>query len=127
MLPLMATVYTMTLDNAHLTGLLPFFSGFITTLWHAADIDRFPSDVDKLAEMSGGKPQMMCVYLHDFGNGKPVSFDLMRRQLNVAEQLLRDGKVFGCLITGQCLMDLPLESVRCFDEWLEERGGERFE
>lgn len=121
-LPLMATIYTMTLEDRNVHALLPCFMGFLTPLWHAADIERLPADVDKLADLSGGKPQLLCIYLHDFGNGKPVAHDLMRRQLEVAEGLIRDGRVFGCVVLGQCLMDLPLDSVRCFDQWLEERG-----
>lgn len=124
MVPLMATIYTMTLDDRNVQALLPHFAGYMTPLWHAADIKQLPADVDKLADLSGGKPQLLCIYLFDFGNGKPASFDLMRRQLEVAEQLIRDGKVFGSVVLGQCLMDLPLDAVRCFNEWLEERGDE---
>ena len=121
-LPLMGTVYTMTLDKPVLKEFLPYFAGYLTPLWHAADIAGLPADVDRLAGMSGGKPQLLCIYLYDFGNGVVVSYDLMRRQLEVAEDLLRAQKVFGVVVLGTCLMDLPWESNRCFSDWLKERG-----
>ena len=48
-LPFMGTIYTMTLDQPELAGLLPHFAGYLTPLWHAADIDGLPADVRRLA------------------------------------------------------------------------------
>ena len=121
-LPLMATMYTMSLDRPELPSLLPYFASFLTPLWHAADIDVFPKGVEKLSKMSGGKPQLLCIYLYDFGNGKVMSYELMRRQMDVVENLLREGKAFGAVILGTCMMDLDWDSNRCFIDWLAEKG-----
>lgn len=123
-LPLMCTVYTMTLKDDRLLALLPYFAAYMTPLWHAADIEGLPSDVDRLAELSGGKPQLLCIYLYDFGNGRHLSYQLMKRQLEVSAMLLKQGKVCGVVILGTCMMDLDWEATRCFYDWLEERAGE---
>jgi len=46
----------------------------------------------------------------------------MRRQLEVAESLLRDDRVFGVCILGTCMMDLEWEANRCFYTWLDRVG-----
>ena len=122
-LPLMATMYTMSLDRLEIPSLLPFFASYLTPLWHAAEIDGFTKDVERLSVMSGGKPQLLCIYLYDFGNKKLLSKDLMRRQLETVEGLIRGDKVMGSVILGTCMMDLQTEANACFYEWLAERGG----
>ena len=123
-LPLMGTIYTMSLDRPEIPALLPHFAGYLTPLWHAADIDGLEADVDRLADMSGGKPQLLCIYLWDFGNGKLLSYNLMQRQLDVLADLIRKDKVFGVVILGQCMMDLDWESNRCLYAWLDKHGDE---
>jgi hypothetical protein len=122
-LPLLGTVYTMSLDRPQLPQLLPYFAAFLTPLWHAAEIERFRADVSRLAEMSGGKPQLLCIYLHDFGNNRPLTHALMARQLEVATQLLTDQKAVGLVILGTCMMDLDWEANHCFSEWLATNGN----
>ena len=121
-LPLMATMYTMSLNEPEIPGLLPLFAGYLTPLWHPTDIDKLEAAVDQLADMSGGKPQLLCIYLWDCGNSKVMSYDLMQRQLDVAESLLHQDKVFGVVVLGQCMMDLDWDSCRCFYDWLDKVG-----
>ena len=123
-LPLLCTVYTMTLDDDRLPPLLPYFAAYLTPLWHAADIEALPGDVDRLAALSGGKPQLLCIYLYDCGNGRQLSYELMQRQLEVSKMLLRQGQVYGVVILGTCMMDLDWEANRCFYDWLEQEGDE---
>jgi len=121
-LPLMGTVYEMSLEDERVWACLPYFAGFLSPLWHSADIDRFPGYVARIAELSGGKPQLACIYLFDFGNGQVLSYDQMQRQLDVAESLLREERVFGVCILGPCMMDLEWEANRCFYDWLDRVG-----
>ena len=121
-LPLMGTVYEMSLEDERVWACLPYFGGFLSPLWHAADIDRLPDYIARIAELSGGKPQLTCIYLFDFGNGRLLSYDQMQRQFDVAEGLLREEKVFGVCILGTCMMDLEWEANRCLYDWLERVG-----
>jgi len=123
-LPLMCTVYSMTLEDDRLLPLLPYFAAYMTPLWHAADIEALPAAVDRLAELSGGKPQLLCIYLYDFGNGQQLSYELMQRQLEVSRMLLSQGNIYGVVILGTCMMDLDWEANRCFYDWLEQKGDE---
>ncbi len=123
-LPLCGTMYTMSLERPEVPALLPYFAAYMTPLWHAADIEALPGDVDRLAALSGGKPQLLCIYLYDFGNGQQLSYELMQRQLDVSRMLLRQDKVYGVVILGTCMMDLDWEANRCFYDWLEENGDE---
>ncbi len=121
-LPLIATVYEMSLEDERLPPLLPYFAGFMNPLWHAANIEKQRGYADRLAELSGGKPLLLCIYLFDFGNSEKISYELMRRQLEVCEQMIRDRQVYGVVILGTCLMDLEWEANRALYDWLDERG-----
>jgi len=123
-LPFMGTVYEMSLEDERVWACLPYFAGFLSPLWHAADIDRYPGYVDRIAELSGGKPQLACIYLYDFGNGQVLSYTQMARQLEVAEQLLREERAMGVCILGTCMMDLDWEANRCLDDWLARVGDD---
>ena len=121
-LPLLGTLYEMSLEDERVWACLPYFAGFLSPLWHAADIDRFPGYVDRIAELSGGKPQLACMYLYDFGNSQLLSYAQMQRQLEVAEILLREERVMGVCILGTCMMDLEWEANRCLGDWLARVG-----
>ena len=126
-LPLMGTVYEMSLEDERVWACLPYFAGYLSPLWHAADIDRYPGYVARIAELSGGKPQLACIYLFDFGNGQVLTYAQMERQLVVAGDLLREEKVFGVCILGTCMMDQEWEANRCLDRWLEREGDRQWE
>lgn len=121
-LPLMGTVYEMSLEDERVWACLPYFAGFLSPLWHAADIDRLPGYVARIAELSGNKPQLACIYLFDFGNSQLLSYAQMQRQLDVAEGLLREERVVGVCILGTCMMDLEWEANRCLYDRLARVG-----
>jgi len=121
-LPLLGTVYEMSLEDRRLWACLPHFAGFLVPLWHAADIERFPEYVDRLAALSGGKPQLACLYLYDFGGGRALTYAQMERQLRVGEELLRAARICGLCILGTCLLDQDWEANRCLADWLEHTG-----
>ncbi|MEW6753971.1 MAG: hypothetical protein AB1505_23780 [Candidatus Latescibacterota bacterium] len=123
-LPLLGTVYEMSLEDERVWACLPYFAAFLSPLWHAADIDRFPGYVDRIAQLSGDKPQLACIYLYDFGGNQVLSHAQMERQLVVSEGLLREGRVCGVCILGTCLMDQQWEANRCLQEWLVRAGDE---
>ncbi len=119
-----ATVYTLSLEYPELPALLPYFAYFLVPLWHSDQIDAVPADVDRLADLSGGKPMLLCLYLYDFGNEKLVSRELMQRHLDLAERLVVEQKVTGLCMVGTCMMDLDWEANRCFYDWLERVGDQ---
>lgn len=126
-LPLGATIYTMSLDRPELAPVLPYFDRFLVPLWHADQIDEVPQALARLSDISGGKPMVLCLYVFDFGNGRPISADLMRRHLALAEDLLPEEQVAGLCVCGTCMMDLDWESNRVLYEWLERVGDQRID
>ncbi len=121
-LPLCGTTYTMSLDRPELPALLPYFAMLLVPLWHADQIETIPAALDRVSELSGGKPMLLCLYFWDFGNGRPIPRDLMLRHLEVGEMMLREKRVIGLEFTGTCLMDQDWEANHVFYEWLEEKG-----
>ena len=123
-LPLNATIYIQSLERPELPAMLPYFDELLVPLWYADKIDTVPAALDRLSELSGGKPMMLCLYVFDFGNGELTARDLMQRQLDVAEQMVLEERVTGLLICGTCMMDLDWESNHTLYEWLD-RVGDR--
>ena len=121
-LPLGGTVYTLSLDRPELPALLPYFAYMLVPLWHTDQIDTLPAALDRLSELSGGKPMLLCLYVYDFGNGRQIPRELMQRQLDLAEQLICEERVTGLAICGTCMMDLDWEANHCLYEWLERAG-----
>ncbi len=117
-----ATIYTMSVDRPELPPLLPYFAQYLVPLWHADRIDGVPAVLDHLADLSGEKPVLLCLYVYDFGNSKPIPRDLMQRHLDLAEELILEEKVAGMLICGTCMMDLDWEANACYYDWVESVG-----
>jgi hypothetical protein len=112
----------MSLDRPQLPGLLPYFDQYLVPLWHADQIDTVPDALLRLAVMTGGKPMILCLYVFDFGNDRPLPGDLMQRHINVAEWLLREQRITGLCICGTCMMDLDWEADRVLMDWFEKAG-----
>jgi hypothetical protein len=123
-LPLLASVYTLSLGRAELPPTLPFFAQYVVPLWHAGRIDDVPADLERLAALGGGKPVLFTLYVFDFGDQKPIPRELMQRHLDMAERLLAQERIAGLVILGTCMMDLDWEANHCFYDWLE-RVGDR--
>ena len=126
-LPLMATFYEMSLDDDRQLPLLPYFAGFLNPLWHAANIDKQKGYAERLGRLTGNKPLLMCIYVYDFGNLRKVSYDGMRRQLEVCEEMIRERSVYGVVILGTCMLDLDWEANKALYDWLDERGDVKIE
>ncbi len=123
-LPLGATIYPQILDRPDLPPFLQYFDMYLTAIWDADRIEHFSADIARLSDMSGAKPILLCLYLYDFGGQQPLLGAAMRRHLEVAERLLREGLVMGLCVCGTCMMDLDWESNRVLYKWLEESGDD---
>ena len=119
-----ATVYTVSLDRPELPALLPYFAHFIVPLWDADRIESLAADIDRLAQLSGDKPMLLCLYVYDWGSNQTIPRELMQRHLDVAEDLILSRKVTGLLLCGTCMMDLDWEANRCFYDWIEKVGDQ---
>lgn len=123
-LPFSSTIYPMSLELPELPLLLPYFDQYLLPLWHADQIESLPSFVDRLGELSGHKPIMLCLYVYDFGGGRPLPGALMHRHLEVAETLLREEKAIGLCVCGTCLLDLDWEANHVLFDWIDRAGGQ---
>lgn len=122
-LPFSSTIYPMSLEIPELPLLLPYFDQYLLPLWHADQIEALPSFVKRLGELSGHKPTMLCLYVYDFGAGRHLPGEWMRRHLEVAEKLLLEQQVVGLCVCGTCLMDLDWEANHVLFDWLNRSGG----
>lgn len=68
---------------------------------------------------------MLGLYMWDFGGRKPMSADLMARQLDAAGELLSQGIVSGLIFHCTILCDLGLPVVESARAWIAEHGKDR--
>ena len=121
-LPISSTIYHMSLEIPELSPVLPYFDQYLLPLWHADKIESLPGFVDRLGELSGNKPILVCLYVYDFGDGRPIPRALMQRHLAVAEELILRQKVTGLCVCGTCMVDLDWEANHVLFDWLEKAG-----
>jgi len=126
-LPLLGTIYTMSLEQPGLADLLRYFDQLVVPLWHAPEIDSLPQRLDRCAELSGNKPILVCLYFYDFGNSALIPRAMMQQHLDVVERLLRARRITGVVFCGSCMLDLGWESTECLFKWIERVGDDRIE
>jgi hypothetical protein len=124
-LPLHSTIYPMSLDDKKLPGMLKYFDEFLLPIWFTDDAGHSYEYIDKLDEISGKKPILYCLYVYDFGTNKFITRAEMQKQLDIAEKLLHEGRITGCMLLGTCLFDLGWEPVKCMYEWIDRAGNDK--
>lgn len=123
-LPLLGTIYHMSLERPGLSDFLRYFDQLVVPLWHVVETAEFPSLLARCAELSGNKPTIACLYFYDFGAESYLTREQMKAQLAMIEPLLLSGKIAGLLFCGTCVLDLDWESVSYFHDWVAEVGGQ---
>jgi len=121
-LPVYVCMYTMQLERPGIAEMLRYFDQIEIAVWDLDQLDTLPAAIDRCDELSGNKPLMFCVYFYDFGGQKEISGKQMQQQLDMVEALLKAGRVAGVLFCGTCLLDVGLESVECFFDWIKQVG-----
>ena len=124
-MPLHGTIYPMSLEEKALPGMLKYFDQLLLPIWFTDHVDMTDEYVERLNELSGFKPIIYTLYVYDFGEEKPVSRMVMQKQLDIAERLLHDGKIAGCMLLGTCMFDLGWEATDCMYEWIKRTGDDK--
>ena len=94
--------------------------------WKSANIETMGDQVKRCREFIGPEKDLLLgLYMWDFGGRKPMSADLMARQLDAAGELLRQRIVCGLIFHCTILCDLGLPVVESARAWISEHGKDR--
>ena len=90
--------------------------------WHATDLVALADNFKRYREIVPDKPTLLGTYMWDFGNGKPITMELMKLQLEFALEQFKKGQIEGMIFHCTPLVDLGLEAVEYSKKWIAEYG-----
>jgi len=90
--------------------------------WHATDLVALRDNFKKYRAIVPDKPTLLGIYMWDFGNGKPITLEMMKLQLDFALEQFKRGQIEGMIFHCTPLVDLGLEAVEYSKKWIAEHG-----
>jgi hypothetical protein len=78
----------------------------------------------KLHSIVPGKRVLLGLYMFDFGTGRPMPVELMKKQCGLALKWLREGRIEGMIFLATNICDMNLEAVNWSRRWIAEVGGQ---
>ncbi len=124
-LGLWAVVYTHEL-NPKISQHLKLCDTVQLWTWWGKDLRQLDANYNKLKELMAENQSIeLGLYWWDFGDGKPLSIELMEHQCETGLQWLREGAIKGMVFCGSWLCDRGLETVEWTREWIRKVGDER--
>jgi hypothetical protein len=93
--------------------------------WEAKDLTKLESSFDRLEKLAPKHGKLLGCYLWDFGTGKPMPLDLMKKQCELGRKWLDEGRIEGMIFLASNVCDLELETVEWARKWIAEVGQRR--
>ncbi len=131
-LSLLGVVYTMNIDPdsphyvPNIADYMRFLNVIVLAEWHGANLPQLEESLTRCDELSGGKPVILCLYLHDFGGGRPMPLDLMELQCETARRWLHEGRINGIVFSPSFVRNnrQDAEAVEWIRRWIQRVGDE---
>lgn len=114
-------VYTMNLRDPQLDAYVRELDVINLWTWHARDLPELAANVAYCATQWPGKPVVVGLYLHDYGDGRSIPADLLRQGNETALSLVRGGRVRGIVYLT---IDNEPEAVLHTAQWVREQTGQ---
>ena len=90
--------------------------------WEAANLARLEENMAKFQSIMPGKRLLLGLYMFDFGTGRPMPVDSMKKQCGLALKWLREGQIEGMIFLATNICDMNLEAVNWSRRWIAEVG-----
>ncbi|MBI4557652.1 MAG: hypothetical protein HY706_08720 [Candidatus Hydrogenedentes bacterium] len=117
---LWGVVYTMSLDRADMADYIRELDVINLWTWHARDVVDIEKNVAWCEERFPGKPIVLGLYLHDYGEGRQMPRDLLEKQCASALGLARSGRIQGMVFLT---IDNDPEAVAWTADWIKREGS----
>jgi len=86
--------------------------------WQAKDLRSLETSFDRLETLAPTHGKLLGCYLWDFGTGKPMPLDLMKKQCDLGRRWLEQGRIEGMIFLASNVCDLELETVEWTRRWI---------
>ncbi len=88
-------------------------------VWYAENIPNLPAYIEWAKSLTKDGRVILGLYMWDYGNGKAVSDELMKYQLDFAYERLIKGDLEGIMLHSSNNSDIGLHSTVMAKEWLD--------
>ena len=93
--------------------------------WNGKNLGTMENQVRKCRAFIGEEKSMLLgIYMWDWGAGKPIPPDAMRRQLDLARKFLNEGTVSGLIFHSNLNCDIGDLSTEISRQWIAEHANE---
>jgi hypothetical protein len=92
--------------------------------WNAADLADLDKNFERLEKAVGSKRKILGCYMWDFGAGKPIPLDTMKKQCESGLKWLKEGRIDGMIFLSSVICDMELEAVEWTRKWIAEVGDQ---
>ncbi len=99
----------------------------VITFWNMrapAEIEEIDGDFAKLVDKTAGKSRMTGCYMWNYGEGKPLSIQEIKAEVEKYYGWIKDGLSAGIIFCSNCCADLGLAAAEWVREWIKEVGQE---
>ncbi|NUM56270.1 MAG: DUF1080 domain-containing protein [Candidatus Hydrogenedentes bacterium] len=113
-------VYSMNLRDPMLDAYVRELDVINLWTWHARDLPQLAENVAYCAAQWPDKPIVVGLYLHDYGDGRPIPADLLQQSNETALSMARGKQIHGVVYLT---IDNEPEAVLRTAQWLREQAG----
>lgn len=95
--------------------------------WYGENILKLEENLERVIASTPGKRRLAGCYMWDYGNGKPLTPELMEMQLEIYRKFMHEGKLEGIILCSNCIADIGIPEVEQTRQWIREHGDEILE
>ena len=92
--------------------------------WFGENIRTLRPTFDRIMAENPGKRFIAGCYMWDYGNGRPLTNELMEMQLEIYREYMHAGKLEGIILCSNCIADVGIPEVELTRKWLQLHGDE---
>jgi hypothetical protein len=92
--------------------------------WDSVQLAAAEENLNKIIDMTPGKKHYAGCYLYNYGDGRELTLDEMKFQLNLYRDMLHSNKIQGVIACSNTVADLGLEAVEYFRDFMKKYGDE---
>ncbi|MFO0889400.1 MAG: hypothetical protein U0790_09705 [Isosphaeraceae bacterium] len=86
--------------------------------WRSDDLKDLEANLERLERIVRPRPILLGCYLYDYGAGRPMSVERMKRQCELGLKWLQEGRIEGMIFLASNVCDLGLPSVQWTRDWI---------
>lgn len=118
---LWSVIYAMSFGKPGVDKLMEYSDVINLWEWYADRLVNLEQNVEYVEKKQPGKPIVLGLYLHDYGDNRSMPLDIMKQQCQTALKLAHQGRIQGIVFLT---IDNNAEVVSFVQRWIAEVGDQ---